>query len=56
LEYPQEIKLRLAANPSTGTRARFRMFLSKLLCKLFLKLFLKRRAPNGMKKGDLIAK
>ncbi len=37
---PQERKLRLAHNPTTRTRMR---------------LF-KRKAPNGMKKGDLIAK
>jgi hypothetical protein len=37
---PQAMKLRLAHNPTTRTRMR---------------LF-KRRAPNDMKKGDLIAK
>jgi hypothetical protein len=37
---PQEMKLRLADTPSTRTRT----------------LLFKRRAPNDMKKGDLVAK
>src|SRR5580698_4451430 len=48
----QERKLRLAHNPRTGTRMRFFTLLFMLLCMLFCK----RRAPNDMKKEDLIAK